>query len=184
MRICQTCEKDLENSAFKRDSRTRDGFSKVCLSCRAARLGLTVREYEYRLLINGNGISHSHTVRDQEMTKRWKSIHPEDVKKHAKQYLLRNPDYWRFRTNKRKAYLSNTTENIFSEKDRRQLLLEFDGCCAYCGVKPDKLEMDHIIPLSRGGQHTKSNIVPACFNCNRSKGARTPEQANMEIKHG
>jgi 5-methylcytosine-specific restriction endonuclease McrA len=45
----------------------------------------------------------------------------------------------------------------------------FDGCCAYCGCKPERLAMDHFLPLSRGGFHTPSNLIPACKSCNSSK---------------
>ena len=45
----------------------------------------------------------------------------------------------------------------------------FDGRCGYCGVKPESMEQDHIVPLSKGGQHTASNVVPACRPCNRRK---------------
>lgn len=53
--------------------------------------------------------------------------------------------------------------------------------CVYCGVsprdedqdrvdaKPVKLEADHIVPRSRGGQDTAGNFVTACQVCNRSK---------------
>ncbi|WP_203620386.1 HNH endonuclease [Streptomyces sp. SID8499] len=30
--------------------------------------------------------------------------------------------------------------------------------------------VDHVIPLSRGGQHAEGNLVPACKSCNSSKG--------------
>lgn len=45
------------------------------------------------------------------------------------------------------------------------------GVCYYCGRKvgPGSLTMDHIVPLSRGGKSTKSNIVPACKECNNKK---------------
>lgn len=45
--------------------------------------------------------------------------------------------------------------------------------CAYCG-KRKALTQDHIVPVSHGGEHTASNIVPACQSCNSSKGARLP----------
>lgn len=41
--------------------------------------------------------------------------------------------------------------------------------CAYCGRKTQRLEMDHITPVSQGGNHTKHNIVPACRSCNAKK---------------
>jgi len=43
--------------------------------------------------------------------------------------------------------------------------------CVYCG-EIKTLEMDHIIPISKGGDHTKENIVPACRSCNAKKGDR------------
>ncbi|MDB4875733.1 MAG: hypothetical protein JWM41_2179 [Gemmatimonadetes bacterium] len=30
--------------------------------------------------------------------------------------------------------------------------------------------MDHVIPISRGGSHTRENVVPACRSCNSKKG--------------
>jgi 5-methylcytosine-specific restriction endonuclease McrA len=44
--------------------------------------------------------------------------------------------------------------------------------CAYCNQESQRLEMDHAIPLSKGGDHTMSNIVPACRACNAKKGNR------------
>jgi 5-methylcytosine-specific restriction enzyme A len=45
------------------------------------------------------------------------------------------------------------------------------GHCHWCGqIVPSKeLTMDHIVPLARGGQSTKSNVVPACKSCNTQK---------------
>lgn len=41
--------------------------------------------------------------------------------------------------------------------------------CKYCGERVKKLECDHVVPVSRGGTHEDSNLVTACFKCNRSK---------------
>lgn len=44
--------------------------------------------------------------------------------------------------------------------------------CQYCGNCPPKvvLEVDHIVPVVSGGKNTMSNLVAACFDCNRGKG--------------
>jgi len=43
--------------------------------------------------------------------------------------------------------------------------------CYYCNrnFPPKELTMDHLIPLIRGGKSVKSNLVPACKECNNNK---------------
>lgn len=43
--------------------------------------------------------------------------------------------------------------------------------CAYCGKTPPDvtLEVDHIIPFSKGGECSLDNLITACFDCNRGK---------------
>lgn len=42
--------------------------------------------------------------------------------------------------------------------------------CAYCGTTESRLERDCVLPISRGGRYTLTNVVPACKSCNTSKG--------------
>ena len=48
--------------------------------------------------------------------------------------------------------------------------------CRYCGARGVQLECDHVTPVSQGGSSESDNLVTACRDCNRRKGARTPEQ--------
>jgi len=52
--------------------------------------------------------------------------------------------------------------------------------CVYCGAKHD-LTIDHVIPISKGGENTWDNMVSACRRCNSKKGDRTPDEANMKF---
>ncbi|VBB42855.1 hypothetical protein TRIP_B220103 [uncultured Desulfatiglans sp.] len=45
------------------------------------------------------------------------------------------------------------------------------GKCAHCGSK-EKLEYDHIIPISKGGSNTERNVQLLCEKCNREKAAK------------
>lgn len=50
------------------------------------------------------------------------------------------------------------------------LWLALGKCCAYCGVQSDKQpDPDHVVALSRGGDNTIDNILPACRRCNSDK---------------
>jgi 5-methylcytosine-specific restriction endonuclease McrA len=43
------------------------------------------------------------------------------------------------------------------------------GGCAYCGASDRVLQRDCLLPISRGGRYTLTNIAPACGSCNASK---------------
>ena len=42
------------------------------------------------------------------------------------------------------------------------------GGCAYCGAGGPH-QKDCVLPISRGGRYTLTNVVPACASCNASK---------------
>lgn len=59
--------------------------------------------------------------------------------------------------------------------------------CQYCGSTPPAvvLEIDHIIPVSKGGDNNELNLITSCFDCNRGKRdallTTIPNQANIEL---
>lgn len=53
-----------------------------------------------------------------------------------------------------------------------RLYLKFNRCCAYCERPPaGQIEPDHVVPLSRGGSNSITNILPSCRQCNGDKRA-------------
>jgi 5-methylcytosine-specific restriction endonuclease McrA len=64
----------------------------------------------------------------------------------------------------------------------RRGVLQRDGhACQYCGSKK-RLTLDHVIPRSKGGQHTWDNVVAACTGCNGRKGDKLLHQTNMQLR--
>lgn len=53
--------------------------------------------------------------------------------------------------------------------------------CQYCGSK-EKLTLDHIHPIKRGGQNTWENLVTCCFKCNNKKGDQPLEKTDFVLK--
>jgi hypothetical protein len=58
-----------------------------------------------------------------------------------------------------------------SKKIRFEIFKRDGFICQYCGGSPpDKiLEVDHIIPVSKGGTNDIMNLLTSCFDCNRGK---------------
>lgn len=56
---------------------------------------------------------------------------------------------------------------------REYLLEKFQRKCAYCGKENVPLEIEHIVPKSRGGSNRISNLTIACHKCNQDKGSMT-----------
>lgn len=57
---------------------------------------------------------------------------------------------------------------IVNQTMREHVLARDNFACVYCGSK-EKLEIDHIVPASKGGATSPKNLVVACEHCNGSK---------------
>jgi len=66
---------------------------------------------------------------------------------------------------------------------RMNIFLRDKNTCQYCGQNMSRkdLNIDHVIPRSRGGVSSWENVVCSCLECNRKKGGRTPEEASMRL---
>jgi 5-methylcytosine-specific restriction endonuclease McrA len=56
---------------------------------------------------------------------------------------------------------------------REYLLEKWGRKCAYCGKTGMPLQVEHIIPKSRGGSDRVSNLTLSCGPCNQQKGDQT-----------
>lgn len=102
--------------------------------------------------------------------KAWRVAHPDREREGKRTYREANRDAIRALNNRRKARQRDVAINDLTPSQWVQIIAAHDGRCAYCGTLPDRITMDHVIPISKGGNHTASNIVPACGPCNSAKG--------------
>ena len=65
---------------------------------------------------------------------------------------------------------------LFGYEVREYLLEKFGRECVYCGASNVPLEIEHIVPKSRGGTNQVSNLAIACKKCNLKKGNKTAEE--------
>ena len=64
---------------------------------------------------------------------------------------------------------------------KREILRRDGYRCQYCGQVTNHLTIDHVVPRFRGGQHSWTNLVAACPQCNRRKGGRSLSEARMQL---
>jgi hypothetical protein len=98
-------------------------------------------------------------------------------------YYLRDPEYRRKVNDqaKHRAHLKRAAMER-GEVITLAALIERDGdCCYLCGrqvsdalpfTHPLKANIDHVMPISKGGMHTLDNVRVACRACNAAKGAK------------
>jgi 5-methylcytosine-specific restriction endonuclease McrA len=66
---------------------------------------------------------------------------------------------------------------------RRNIYEHYSYRCCYCGHKfsTRELNLEHVLPKSRGGKTDWTNIVTSCIPCNLRKADRLPEEAGMKL---
>lgn len=87
-------------------------------------------------------------------------------------------DFVQFLSEKIKFKQSAAGQRALMTSKLRQHIKERDNfTCKCCGVSTEQephllLEIDHIVPVSKGGLTTEDNLQTLCWRCNRSKGAK------------
>jgi len=88
---------------------------------------------------------------------------------------------WECAKKSRKATIPQRRYNMLKVKkmynmsDWFECVDYFEHKCAYCGKEGDVVQ-DHIVPISKLGDHIKQNIVPACRKCNSQKSNHNMEE--------
>ena len=111
--------------------------------------------------------------RIDKQNKQWNKDNPEDIKKTQKKYFKTDKGKTsRQRSNaKRQARLREIVNTLTSE-EWIDILKKYKFKCAYCGKEFtlfDRETHEHVIPISKGGNNVKENVVPACQSCNSKK---------------
>jgi 5-methylcytosine-specific restriction endonuclease McrA len=74
-------------------------------------------------------------------------------------------------TKKTERPMSRRRRQGIPERTRHEVWRRDEGRCVDCGSR-ERLEFDHIIPVSQGGSNTARNIELRCESCNRGKAAK------------
>lgn len=168
-RRCRKCRLVKAASEFKRDISRRDGISYVCRECDYVRLNLCrpgSRERIAKAVDGAAWCSGCAVWLPAASTRNGKCL--ECRRQYDRRRYATDPDY---RSERRQhAHARKRGVQPVPVEGRELLTHAFDGLCAYCDN--EAATWDHVVPITRGGQTTPNNILPACSRCNSSKGNR------------
>ena len=108
-------------------------------------------------------------------TRAYTKAHPEVVRKSRRRFCKRHPAVILARAAQRRAL------KRYAALNHRALLAWMESVrskktatCYYCDrtVSIADVHFDHIVPISKGGQHTPENLCVSCATCNHSKGSK------------
>lgn len=193
-KACARCGEVKSLSEFWVESKARDGRRASCRACQSVLRGAArngpVRDRQntasaayyaanrdrlkaavaaYRLAnaekIKAAKAAHYAANRDRVLTRNadWRLAHPEAV---------------RINNDRRRARQHAVgTERIY----RAQVWERDNGRCHICGrtADPKNWHLDHIVPISRGGEHSYRNVAVSHPSCNLRKGATGPAQLRL-----
>lgn len=163
---CGTCKRTLPAGEFYADPRKWNGLSGRCMAC--AKATSLERHRKQRAIIL-----------EYQAEYRARPGRRERQRVLAVQWERSNPLYAQQLKRDREAARRARKRNQFDEHVDSQVVYERDnGTCRICGdpVLPYYFDLDHIIPLVRGGRHSYTNIQLAHPSCNARKGGRLPKR--------
>ncbi len=106
----------------------------------------------------------------------WKEANAQHIRDYAKQYRQINPEVKRISEANRRAQARGSTGH-FTIRDVGALYAMQLGKCVYCDTDlSEAFQVDHIVPLSRGGSNEPENLQLLCARCNLMKHAKTHDE--------
>jgi len=96
--------------------------------------------------------------------------HPEKIKQIKHDVYLRRKDKAYEEVRKRRA-VKMRVGGTFTKKEWLEVKHQYNDSCLWCGTK-ERIEADHVVPLSHGGVNSIENIQPLCRKCNAKKFSR------------
>lgn len=191
---------------FSRDKSHKDELTTACKECNRKRALQWQRDNHDRYLARQKKWSEENRDYKREQDRQYAAEHREEANKKAQDWYYANPeqakkqrDKW-YQENKTKAHAAArawakahpeyrkaadarhrarklAADGKYSVTD---ILDHYDtqsGLCGYCGIRLyGKYDVDHYIPLTRGGSNYPDNLILACPSCNRSKNNKLFEE--------
>lgn len=165
MKLCNKCQETKPLDEFSKNKTYSDGKQNRCKAC--ARTYRQANSERLSKMQRSKYLSN----REERLAKNreYYRKNSESIIAQKAEYNKSNPEVKRKSSLKRRVVQANNGTFKILDRDMRRL---YASPCLYCG-STDRIQADHVIPVTRGGVNSIGNLVPCCYKCNPSKGAKT-----------
>lgn len=185
-KFCSKCDRELPatNEYFYNKKTCIDGLMGMCKECRESHRKKYYKENKDRILMKGKEYRDNNKEKCAKASKAWYDKNKGYMAEYQRKYNLKNiakmkENAKRWKASKRGKTLTNiatnrrrakkkSLANTLTHEQWEQIKADFGYKCAYCG-QTLPLQQEHFKALSKGGEYTHNNIIPACRSCNMSK---------------
>ena len=164
MKKCSRCKQMKDPSEFGKDKSRPDGLNIACKKCKSE-ANLKYRQNNRQAYLKSKNDSHKRNIEHElQYKKNYYIQNRVAIIAYQKNYAKKNPTK---RSKIKSAYRGRKKSVSFLVLDKEIQKIKSSPCFA-CGAA-ERIEIDHIIPLSKGGRHSIGNLMPLCRSCNSSK---------------
>lgn len=188
MKRCPKCGEIKLLSEFCQSKHTATGWACHCKLCRSKEGKAWYSANKEKRYAKSTEWRLNHPERIRELVRRCAAKRKEKTSLYAKKYREANGERLReynrlwssahkelnqARQRRKNAVKANAPGSGITAEQSISMKQETGNHCVYCGKKSDSLQIDHVVPLSRGGADDVTNAVTACPKCNISKHNKT-----------
>ena len=161
VKACSKCGEVKPLEDYSPDKQNKDGRQSACKTCKAA------SQRAYR---------KANPEKEAARKRAYQQANKEKATATKRAWRQANPEKANAAQERRRARKEGNGVYLVTGKEMARL---YASPCAECG-STENIEADHVVPISRGGQHSIGNLQALCRSCNSSKNDRL----QVEWRHG
>lgn len=150
MKTCNKCGESKPVSAFSKDKTRKAGLQHKCKACHNDYFAEYIKANPERLTASKAA---------------YRKANPEKVSASNAAWQKANPEKNAAKEHRRRAHKSSNGVNLVTSAETAAIMAQ---PCIACSA-PGPSELEHLIPIARGGAHTIGNLASLCRSCNASK---------------
>lgn len=182
MQTCSVCAAARPLDEFHANKNRPNGKSVTCKECAKQRARLWTKNNPEKALENSRRQYHKDIEKSRKnraaRVRKWYQANPEKGRANSASWKKSNRAKATGYESLRRARKFGAGIYLVKPIEVKKIVA---SSCLGCGTH-DRVSIDHIIPLARGGRHSIGNLQPLCVPCNSSKNDRTMTEWKLALK--